>query len=202
MFVLGVIAVAAIACAVMALRAGKALVSALWLAGTSALVAFLLYLMGAHEIAVVELSVGAGLVTILFVFAISIAGDESLDVSTVIPRPVAIGLVVVAVLLLAWFTVAQPIANLLQNNNAPVDGAPLADVLWKQRGLDVLVQIVLIFGGVLGVIGLLAESAEKSEVRGQRSEIGNQKLEVRSKKLDAGDEKPEVIEQKAKAVQI
>jgi NADH:ubiquinone oxidoreductase subunit 6 (subunit J) len=177
----------------MALRAGKALVSAIWLAGTSALVAFLLYLMGAHEIAVVELSVGAGLVTILFVFAISIAGDESLDVSTVIPQPVAIGLVAVAGLLLAWFTVAQPIANLLQNNSAPVDGAPLADVLWQQRGLDVLVQIVLIFGGVLGVIGLLAEGGDrKSDVRDQRSE-------ARGKKLEAGDKKSEFSGQKSEA---
>ncbi len=169
-YIAGFIALAAVVCAIMALRAAKTLVSALWLAGTSALVAFALYLMGAHEIAVVELSVGAGLVTILFVFAISVAGDEALDVRTVIPRPVAITLVIVTGLLLAWFTVAQPIANLIQPI-APSIVVPLADALWKQRGLDVLVQIALIFGGVLGVIGLLADGAEagsqKSEVRGQ-----------------------------------
>jgi NADH:ubiquinone oxidoreductase subunit 6 (subunit J) len=170
-FIVGLIALAASACAVMALRAGKALVSALWLASTSALVAFLLYLMGAHEIAVVELSVGAGLVTILFVFAISIAGDEVLDIHTVIPRPLAIALVVVAGLLLAWFTVAQPITNLAQAVGAvPTANAPLSDVLWNQRGLDVLVQIVLIFGGVLGVIGLLADAPEKAKTTSQKSE--------------------------------
>ena len=30
-------------------------------------------------------------------------------------------------------------------------------MLWNQRGLDVLVQVVLIFSGVLGFLGLLAE---------------------------------------------
>ena len=147
------IVVAAIVSAVMALRSQRLLVSALWLAGTSALVSLLLYLMGAPEIAVVELSVGAGLVTILFVFAISVAGDETMDVSTVIPRPLAIALVVLSALLLALLIFGRPILVALGASSS----APLADVLWQQRGLDVLVQVVLIFGGVLGVLGLLTD---------------------------------------------
>ncbi|MHB1482597.1 MAG: hydrogenase subunit MbhD domain-containing protein, partial [Bellilinea sp.] len=65
------IAVVTIVCAILAVRASRLLVSALWLAATSALVALEMYLLGAPEIAVIELSVGAGLVTILFVFAIN-----------------------------------------------------------------------------------------------------------------------------------
>jgi len=38
-----------------------------------------------------------------------------------------------------------------------VAGPAFAEMLWQQRGLDVLVQIVLIFAGVLGLLGLLAE---------------------------------------------
>lgn len=53
----------------MSLRAKSLLASALWLAGVSARVAALLYDLGAHEVAVVELSVGAGLVTVLLLFA-------------------------------------------------------------------------------------------------------------------------------------
>ena len=30
----------------------------------------------------------------------------------------------------------------------------LGDVLWQERGLDMLVQVVLIFSGVLGLLGL------------------------------------------------
>ena len=69
----------AVVCAFQALRASHLLPSAIWLAGVSALTAITLYTMGAHEIAVIELSVGAGLVTVLFVFAISIAGDDAMD---------------------------------------------------------------------------------------------------------------------------
>ena len=31
-------------------------------------------------------------------------------------------------------------------------------VLWQQRGLDVLMQIVLIFAGIMGILGLLSEA--------------------------------------------
>jgi len=40
--------------------------------------AVLIYLLGAPEVAVIELSVGSGLVTVLFVFAFSITGETTL----------------------------------------------------------------------------------------------------------------------------
>ena len=39
----------------------------------------------------------------------------------------------------------------------------LADVLWKQRALDVWVQVALIFSGVMGVLGLLSEKVHQQE---------------------------------------
>jgi hypothetical protein len=38
-----------------------------------------------------------------------------------------------------------------------VQGEAFATVLWQNRSLDVLLQVVLIIGGVLAVLGLLAE---------------------------------------------
>jgi Tfp pilus assembly protein PilV len=35
---------------------------------------------------------------------------------------------------------------------------PVSTVIWQQRDLDVLVQVVLIFSGILGLLGLLAEA--------------------------------------------
>jgi len=58
----------ALGCGVQAIRAKRLLAAALWLAGVSAAVATLMYSLGAYEVAVIELSVGAGLVTVLFVF--------------------------------------------------------------------------------------------------------------------------------------
>jgi NADH:ubiquinone oxidoreductase subunit 6 (subunit J) len=65
-------AAAALICAVQAVRARRLLHAALWLAGVSAMASLLIYGLGARQAAVIELSVGAGLVFILFVFAISV----------------------------------------------------------------------------------------------------------------------------------
>ena len=135
-----------------ALRSKTLIRSAVWLALVSACVSVLLYLLGAQMIAVVELSVGAGLVTVLFVFAISIAGDEGLDKEPLIARPIAGGLLLLSVGLLAWFTFSP---GMPQPNP---DEAPLAQILWQDRGMDAFVQAVLIFSGVLGLLGVLAES--------------------------------------------
>lgn len=147
-----IIAIGTLACAIMAIRVQRLLVSALWLAGTSALVAMLIYLLGAPEVAVIELSVGAGLVTVLFVFAINIAGEEPHVIHAMIPKPLAYGAVILAVIIAGWLCLptlsvdlpASPILN-------------LAASLWNDRAVDTVLQVVLIFAGVLGVLGLLAE---------------------------------------------
>ncbi len=153
MMVLYILIVAAtLVCAVQAIRVRRLLTSALWLAGASALTALMIYLLGAPEVAVIELSVGAGLVTVLFVFAINIAGEESFPIRRLVPKPLAWGLIALCLALIAWFIIprqapVQPIINAI----------PFARMLWEQRGLDMLLQVILIFSGVLGVIGLLAE---------------------------------------------
>jgi NADH:ubiquinone oxidoreductase subunit 6 (subunit J) len=122
------------------------------------LVALLIYLLGAPEVAVVELSVGAGLVTVLFVFAINIAGEEALEIRSVIPRPLAIGLVATALLLIGWLSLPRTLV---------VPSPLISDftkVLWEERGLDVLIQAVIIFAGVLGVLGLLAEGTNSKNL--------------------------------------
>ena len=84
-------------CSVNAIHTQKLLNSALWLAGASALISILLFILGAPEVAVIELSVGAGLVTVLFVFAINITGEEPPILPGIIPRPVSWGLVILAI---------------------------------------------------------------------------------------------------------
>lgn len=145
--------VGAAICAVLAIRATRLLVAAIWLAGVSALISAALYMLGAQMIAVIELSVGAGLVTVLFVFAISIAGEDALELTTLVPRPLAIGLVVVAVGLVVWMVVPQ-----MASQAATAAEGTFSETLWNDRGLDVLVQIVVIFSGVIGILGLLGEN--------------------------------------------
>ena len=146
---------AAAFCAYRAMLSDHLLPSALYLAGVSALVSVMLYLLGAYEVAVIELSVGAGLVTVLVVYVLSMVGEDSFDPASIIPKPLAFVLVGAIAVLAGWM--AYPLVSLPVSNT----DLKLADVLWKSRVLDVWVQMALIFSGVLGVLGLLSEQVQK-----------------------------------------
>lgn len=141
-----------VGCAVMAIRARRLLTSALWLAGVSGVLALLLYTLGASQVGAIELSVGAGLVTILLVFAINLTGDEAVEGKPVVPRVLAWSLGLLPVVVLG--------AMLLPAMGIPVAArsADFVNALWQSRALDVMVQVVLLFAGVLGLLGLLAEA--------------------------------------------
>ena len=151
----------AIFCAYRATVSKRILSSTLYLACISALTSVAIYMLGATQVAVMELSVGAGLVTVLMVYAVSVVGEDALDPASVILKPLALGLVGAVTILLGWMVypaIQIPIAS------GDVD---LASVLWRNRVLDVWIQIVLIFSGVMGVLGLLSERTpvQTEEVR-------------------------------------
>ncbi|MFB3816326.1 MAG: Na(+)/H(+) antiporter subunit B [Candidatus Methylomirabilales bacterium] len=143
----------ALCCAHRAMIARRILSSAIFLACVSALVSATLYLLGAYQVAVIELSVGAGLVTVLLVWAISMTGDDALDARPILPRPLAAATTMLAAVLLGWMAAS------LAGRDAAGPVQPLGEALWGARVLDVWIQIILIFAGVLGVLGLLAEAA-------------------------------------------
>ena len=139
-------------CAFQAVHNKRLLVSAMWLAGTSALVAILMYLIGAYQIAVIELSVGAGLVTVLFVFAINIAGDEPIPDLTFIPKSLARMLTILAVIIIGW--------QILPFVNFPItlnQDAGFQQVVWENRKVDLYLQVVMIFAGVISMMRLLID---------------------------------------------
>jgi uncharacterized MnhB-related membrane protein len=164
----------AMVCGIMVIRATRLLVASLLLAALSAILATFFYLMGAPEIAVIELSVGAGLVTVLFVFTIGIAEateDAVGSRGTLIPKPVALVLGVLVFLLLGWLML--PLVDI----EAPAFEPVFTNLLWEGRDLDVLAQVVLIFAGVLGILELLAQvtaRGERLQVRPeQEPEVGS-----------------------------
>lgn len=155
------IAAVTLVCAIQAVRAARVLVSAIWLAGTSALVALEMYLLGAPEIAVIELSVGAGLVTILFVFAINLTGEENFDARKMMPRPLALALLLAAALLLLYFILPE-----IDRVTTRSTLGSFREVFWENRKLDTVLQILMIFCGVLGVMGFLEEEKKERPVSG------------------------------------
>ena len=147
----GIVCAGIIVCAILALSAKRLLSSAIWLAGVSALSAILFYMLDAREVAVIELSIGVGLVTVLFVFAISIAGEDAMTAKPLVPRILGILLVLCMIGLLGWMTVPGFLSASAKTELSSTD------ILWEVRGLDLIVQVSLIFAGVLSVLGLLSD---------------------------------------------
>jgi uncharacterized MnhB-related membrane protein len=152
-------------CAYRAMISKHLLPSTLYLAGVSALTTVILYLLGAYEVAVIELSVGAGLVTVLLVYALSVIGEDVLDPTSIIPKPFAF--LLVAAIGVLVIRMAYPLASHPNLNGEVL----LANVLWKQRALDVWVQVALIFSGVMGVLGLLSEKVHEQETEKHELQI-------------------------------
>src|SRR5512134_386493 len=101
-------------CAYRAMISKHLLPSTLYLACVSALASVTLYMLGAYEVAVIELSVGAGLVTVLLVYALSVIGEDTFDPTSIIPKPLAFLLVAVIAVMVAWMAyplASQPAAN-------------------------------------------------------------------------------------------
>ncbi len=144
---------ALIGCAAMAVRATRLLHAVLWLAATSVFLALAIYQFGAPELAVIELSVGAGLIAVLFVFTIAIAGDDGMRAHGPVPSWLLWALSLPAVLLLAGLTLPLP----LPAPSAAGSVASFRQVLWDQRPLDLLGQLALVFIGALGVLILAVE---------------------------------------------
>ena len=147
----GLFLLGAIVCAYRAIVSKKILTAAIYLACISALVSAVLYLLGATQVAVMELSVGAGLVTVLLVYAVSVVGDDALDPASVVPKPLAFVMVGVVTILLGFMVFPAV------EKNVDTSSLALSIALWKNRVLDVWIQIALIFSGVMGVLGLLSE---------------------------------------------
>lgn len=146
-----------VVCTVLSIRTKLLLIAALWLAITNAAVAGLLYLLGAREIAVIELSVGTGLVPVLFVFAASLMGSTSATPPSIVPKPLAYGLVfVIALIILSVLPQDEPAVQI-----ADIPGS-FGRVLWEDRGLEMLIQTVLVFAGVISILHLLAPSRRAS----------------------------------------
>lgn len=141
----------AVFCAYRAIVAKRILSATIYLACISALISAVIYLLGAPQVAVMELSVGAGLVTVLLVYALSVVGDDAMDPASVIPKPLAFAVVGTVVILLGLMAYPAIQINMDQGSTT------LANVLWQNRVLDVWIQIALIFSGVMGVLGLLSE---------------------------------------------
>jgi NADH:ubiquinone oxidoreductase subunit 6 (subunit J) len=135
--------------ALMVIHAKRLITVSIALASVSALTSTMLYLAGAQTAAVIELSVGAGLVAVLFAFTNSLLAERSDNLEQAIPRLLA--------LVLAGLVFGILLMNSLGFIPGTTGASDTASYFWEERGADLVAQMALMFSTVLGVLGLLAE---------------------------------------------
>ncbi|MBI4979166.1 MAG: hypothetical protein HZC28_16920 [Spirochaetes bacterium] len=122
--------------------------AALALAAVSAVLAIVLYRIGSPFAAAFELSVAAGLITVLFISAISLIRPDKDDAkeSLMITAGLPVASVLFAVVL--WF--ARPFLPVMNAATGP--SAPFRDFFWNIRSFDLVGQICILLVGVFIVI--------------------------------------------------
>ena len=164
-----VLAVVAVAAAVGLLVSRNTVYAALFLVLNYASVAVFYLLLGAPFIALVQVTVYAGAIMVLFLFVIMLLGAEKLPKAKVLPwqRPTAIGL---AILLLAEAvfllfqrvtTISKPLANPAASVNTTEALRALGMALFNQYLLPFEVTSILLLVAMVGVIVLTKK--EKGE---------------------------------------
>ena len=152
-----------VACAFWAVMAGNLLKAAIGLAVTSAILAVVMFRLGAQLAAVFELSVCAGLITVIFISVISLTrppvGTEGGDQKTKILRRFAFLplVVLIAAVALGMLDFKPDFSSLLAQ--APEGDMRL--VLWGQRQLDLFGQVVVLLAGIFGVVVLFKERGKQ-----------------------------------------
>lgn len=157
LFIYLIIAVAA----VLAVTARKMLVSAIMLAVVSIALSLLLFNFGAPWAALFELSVCAGLITVLFISAVSLVRkeDESLKESRgkflLLPFLSGAVLILMTIFLLPYF---ETISGFAKN---PEMQPRVGEIIWKFRSIDLLGQVTILAAAVFVIKSVFQKRSEQ-----------------------------------------
>lgn len=150
--------IALVASALWAILTRSLLMSAIGLAIVSIILTALLFVLDAPLAAVFELSVCAGLITVIFVSTISLTKPVTRDelkqqTKNRIKRYWYLPVIVVALFILLGYNIVAPAPKFF----GPYAELDVKNVIWKLRQTDMLGQIILILTGVFGVVVLFKE---------------------------------------------
>ena len=134
------------------------------LAAASAVLALVLFRFGANVAGVFELSVCAGLITVLFVSTVSLTKNSDQTVESRVPLYFLpfILLLLVGVDLFVVQALAGALAPSPAGTVVPAAGATFQQVFWGQRTGDILGQISLILVGVFGILTIFRVTGKEA----------------------------------------
>ncbi|MEW5951332.1 MAG: NADH-quinone oxidoreductase subunit J [Elusimicrobiota bacterium] len=149
------------AAAILAVTAGKMLTSAIMLAVASIALSLLLFNFNAPWAAVFELSVCAGLITVLFISAVSLVKkeDESLKESRgkflLLPFLALAAFIIFSVILPPWFETLSGYAKY------PAGEFKVGEIIWNLRSIDLLGQVTILAAAVFVVKSVFGKRSEQ-----------------------------------------
>ena len=153
--------VSAVICAILS----DLLKAAIALAFTSAILSVIMFVLGAPLAAVFELSVCAGLITVVFISACSMNRNRTKEEQAKQQRERNKRFIMLPAILFALTAVLAMVLRPYINDASPVLGATssasVQTALWSERQVDLLGQIVIILTGVYGVIVFFKEAEIK-----------------------------------------
>lgn len=143
----------------------KLLNSAIMLAVASIGVSMLLFAYQAPWAGVFELSVCAGLITVLFISAVSLVKHEE-DISkekqikySIFPLILS-GIVIIASIFIPdYFEKLSMYANIYQS----MQTKRIGDIIWAERGIDIIAQITILAGGVFAIKHIFSYTKKQEE---------------------------------------
>ncbi len=137
---------------ILAILSKDLLKSAISLAVASLLLGIVFFRMGASYAGVFEISVVAGLITVLFILTIALTKAEG-DVRESNLAKVVFPLFFVAFIIIDALVMKGLIQKIPALPGTAEQGA-FGDVLWKQRSFDLIGQLAIILAGVFSVLAL------------------------------------------------
>jgi NADH-quinone oxidoreductase subunit J len=147
-------------CGVLAVMLRSLIKSAIALAGASAMLAIIMYTLDSVWAAIFELSVCSGLVTVIFISAISLSNTDKQDLAglyedtkrmALLPAILIISgvvLVLIAAASPAILPAAAPAAETVDT---------FREILWTHRQVDIWGQVIVVLAGALTVVALFKE---------------------------------------------
>ena len=136
------------------------------LAFVSAILSVIMFLMNAPLAAVFELSVCAGLITVVFISAISMTRLRSKEEIAQMQKErrkrfALLPVILIVLLTAALFAIWPHLAALIPYTAAPMSAVTEQNFFWNKRQADLLGQIIIILAGVYGVLIFFKESDAK-----------------------------------------
>ena len=135
--------------------------AAICLAVASLLLGIVFFRLGAPYAGAFEISVVAGLITVLFMLTIALTKTGG-DVVESKLATVAFPLFFVLFLVVDVLVTRSLVRKIVALPAAPEAGV-FGEVLWKQRTLDLVGQVCVIFAGVLAVLALFRKRSKDND---------------------------------------